>query len=711
QAARREGAWGAWARGARVEAAAKVRQALEAADSPALRFLWWRLRRDALRWTALRNIPRAVARSPDGRHIAVGSGSGAIYLLDARTGGLVKVLRGHPEQILFLRYAFDGQLVSGDWRGQVRSWFPPRLLLERKLRYASGALIGAQLITATFGREVHVWRVPKTGRATLVKRLPESKNSYEIAVSPDGKLLAAAGIDKKARLWRLPEATPIAGALLHESAVRDVKWVSRERLLTTTVRGHVRVFAISRAPGAPETPLAPKLVLAFETGQAWPHAVVIARRQLVATSGRRGRIALWSLRDGKRVAWLDRRSNAPSAGLMASPDGTRLYGSDRDRGVRAFDIRAPIRGQRWRPHARMLTNAAFSADGKRIATTSYDKTVRIWSAARGEVQHVLELPAGARVVSFSPDGQRIIAGARDGRIRVWRIGESRVRSFGGHEQDVMALGVARDRSVFVSGGRDRKLLLWRFDGAGGVRATNLGKHDRRVFSLAISRDKRLIASGGVGGTVRLWPLPAASAKAAPTASRVVLRGGTAAYGLDFTPAGELAISLTSREVLLLDPRRAGATPRRLGRFAGRTYSLQLDPDGKRLALPGSDHVLRLMRLADGKTRALYGHRDEINVARFDDRGRVVVSVSDDSTVRLWDAQSGAPKWFGAGLLGSPPRLLSHHGWRTLSPHGAGETAEPGRAFAAAFDGARGAVRTFDQGSGAAGALCVVRRDG
>ena len=66
-------------------------------------------------------------------------------------------------------------------------------------------------------------------------------------------------------------------------------------------------------------------------------------------------------------------------------------------------------------------SVAFSPDGKRVVSGSFDKKIRIWDAETGKPVgepfqgHTDEI----RSVAFSPDGRRVASGSDDNTIRMW----------------------------------------------------------------------------------------------------------------------------------------------------------------------------------------------------------------------------------------------------------------------------------------------------
>jgi WD40 repeat protein len=108
---------------------------------------------------------------------------------------------------------------------------------------------------------------------------------------------------------------------------------------------------------------------------------------------------------------------------VTSPDGRRVARIDADEApndVRIVDVDSNRVLFSLVGHTLTVTCVAFSADGRRIATTSHDRTVKLWDAETGqEVLTLRDHTAGVNCVAFSPDSRRLVSGSIDWTARVW----------------------------------------------------------------------------------------------------------------------------------------------------------------------------------------------------------------------------------------------------------------------------------------------------
>ena len=173
--------------------------------------------------------------------------------------------------------------------------------------------------------------------------------------------------------------------------------------------------------------------------------------------------------------------------------------------LRDVDTRIVLGGPHH-AHGGQVSSLAFSRDGSRMASGSWDGTVRLWDGTTG--QPISRLPASNSAifgVAFSPDGKRIVSGSWLGTVLLQDAATGAVVGVPHNEHASVASSVAfsPDGRRIISGGHDTTLRLQ--DAATGTPLGEpLGGHTEAVFSVAFSPDGARIVSGGADQTVRLW---------------------------------------------------------------------------------------------------------------------------------------------------------------------------------------------------------------
>jgi WD40 repeat protein len=273
------------------------------------------------------------------------------------------------------------------------------------------------------------------------------------------------------------------------------------------------------------------------------------------------------------------------------PDGERMATASFDHTIKVWDVDAGRVVRTFTGHQDKVLALAYSADGQHLASAGLDGTVRLWDAASG--RPIACLTSRNRCVqglAFTPDGRRLIACGEAGIAEVWKISASILERIIGVEPERMPLyaaAVSPDGRTLALAGLDGRILL--HDLTTGRQQRVLVGHADAVYSLAFAPDGGSLASGSVDQTVRCW-------QTATGEQGACLDGHQGAvYQVGFSADGRRLVSAgTDGEVIVWDAGNGSALHRH--RFPGKTLCAAFTPDGRHVAAGSERSICYLLTL-------------------------------------------------------------------------------------------------------------------
>ena len=154
-------------------------------------------------------------------------------------------------------------------------------------------------------------------------------------------------------------------------------------------------------------------------------------------------------------------------------------------------------------HNSSVNAVAFSPDGRKVATASYDNTARLWDVETGKQIQRLEHDGSVYGVAFSPDGKKLATASSDSSARLWDVRTGKQIQRLEHDRSVNAVAFSPDGQKLATASSDSSARLW--DVRTGKQLQRL-EHDRSVNAVAFSPDGQKLATASDDKTACIWTL-------------------------------------------------------------------------------------------------------------------------------------------------------------------------------------------------------------
>lgn len=555
-----------------------------------------------------------LAFSHNGRHLFIAGVDAKIRIWDAKTGDLLYTHPALGNRARSLAINSDGILAVGTWGDVSKSLGRTEPADVRRFQFVKNADGAVSL-------------------DDLPPLVGPIGSTGQIAISPDGRLVASGSLDGSLRIWSLKTGQ-----------IKNVIDEFRGAITSVAFSPDGKRICGVGGNDLSRWPYGEGMVFATETGEKLAdleladlaRTVTFISDSQVAVGGLDRQITIWDIDQNE----LQEQINAHADflhGIVLHADGKRIVSAGEDNAVRFWHLTKRQPPDRlFFPHEMMdIEDADFSPDGSRLTSVSGDKHVRIWAPEWGPTRSPLVQDLGehqhfSHGVAYSPTGKLLASvGAAwpsqatdKSELKLWDLSTEPIS----HETFLLDAPYARSIAYSPNGKHiaisiESRLLLWNVIQKKLERSAGVNTN----FHVEFSRDNSLICTPG-----GLWQYPSLE-KVFDLES---LPNHRYNFSCSIHPSNQYVAygDLDSHDIVLHST-KDGQEMRRFRGHEDVPLHLHFSADGKRLVSASQAGLVVIWNLETGNEIVRYrDHRFWVWSAQFSPEDRYLASTQGGSTI-------------------------------------------------------------------------------
>ena len=349
-----------------------------------------------------------------------------------------------------------------------------------------------------------------------------------------------------------------------------------------------------------------------------------------------------------------------------SPDGKKLLSISDDGIIREWDVQSGVCLNEIKERSKRVNSVRYSPIGNFILSSS-DKNVRIWDITNGKIIHELEgHKSDVSIAVFSDDGKYVASGSKDGIIRIWNTEEATcLKILNAKTNELNSLNFSPDNKYIVSAFENSSVRIWNIEEMANIPSSEdccyamISPDDKNVVSITSSNkvvrllniDNNTVHSLGEnvssaffssngenlvtvshGKPIRIWNVETGKCI-------LELVGHTdKVCDVSYTKDGKRIVSVANNgEICFWDAKTGRCLKKEMKNFLIKSILFNQN-DTRIVSINGGNSAIEWS--ANQTICRLLGHTSILNSVEYNSSGNLIVTSSDDKTVRIWNADNG-----------------------------------------------------------------------
>eukprot|EP01038_Epipyxis_sp_PR26KG_P004093 gene4093-5841_t len=499
---------------------------------------------------------------------------------------------------------------------------------------------GTRIASSSYDKLIIIWD-SLTG--VIMNTLSgHTKDVFAVAWSPDSNKLASASADNTAGIWDSTSGSLLITLTGHTDKVHGVSWsYDNVRVATASFDKTIKIWNASNGTLLME-------LIGHENNvhsTSWCHS-----SNQIASASQDGSIKIWNSVTGELIKSLKFEADSPSGSLTCawSPDD-QFIASGYGKKIIIWDVQlnggTGVVINTLEEHTSEVRSVAWSLDGSKLASASFDYTSIVWKNVTSNLHSSLVLRGHentVRSVSWNPDCTKLTTCSFDKTVRVWDMTYDHIDySIDGHSGWVYSASWNQTGSMVFSGGKDASIIVWNSETF--EKLATLNEHQKDVNVVLCSHDGKYFATGSFDKTIIIWDTVSLGVVAR-------LEGhDDSVKTLSWSPDDSKLASGSNDNTIRIWDVQTGMMLLQYDAHGDVVQSVDWSSNGLWLASGGGDSWdaetpsnLKLWNASDGSLIKIFsGHGDTVNCVSFTLDSIKLASASSDRLIKIWDITSGS----------------------------------------------------------------------